>query len=105
MSTHSHVAEIVTFRTIPGQTVAEVAGAAAAMAPFLAAAPGFLSRHLSCADDGLWTDHVVWTDHARAREAEKRLMQEPLAQAFFAMIEPASVAMTHSPIVVAQQAA
>lgn len=95
-------AEIVTFRTDPRLDTRAVLASARALDPFLAARPGFLSRHLSRAEDGTWTDHLLWADPASAHAASEALMGEPAAGAFMAAILPDSVAMSHAPVLLRQ---
>lgn len=104
MSDHTLIAEIVTFRAAEGTDDADLARAAAALEPFLQGREGFVSRHLSRAEDGIWTDYVLWTDLARAKAAAAAIMSEPVAGAFMALIDPESVTMTHAPVVVRQAA-
>ncbi|MCU0907077.1 MAG: hypothetical protein MUF73_06430 [Rhodobacteraceae bacterium] len=98
------VAEIVTFTLTPGSDPDRFAHAAAALDPWLAAAPGFLGRSLSCGPDGIWTDHVLWADLSAATAAAEVLPARPEAAAFLAAIDPASVAIRHAPVVHRQPA-
>lgn len=95
-------AEIVIFRTLPGPTKDDVQKAAASVGPWLAGQRGFVVRSLSCSDEGLWTDHVLWASHEDATRAGAAFMAEPSAAAFMAMIDPESVQMSHAPVVVRQ---
>jgi hypothetical protein len=92
------VAEIVTFRLVPGTDPDAFACTAAALDPWLAAAPGFLGRCLSCAPDGVWTDHVLWTDLPAASAAAEALPTRPEAAAFLAAIDLSSVTMCHAQV-------
>lgn len=102
--TDSITAEIVTFRTLPGLSSADVVAAARDLEPFLATCPGFLSRDLIQGEDGSWTDHVLWASHADAKAAGARIMSDPGAAAFMAMIDGPSVVMSHSQVVLRQTA-
>jgi hypothetical protein len=90
------VAEIVTFTLAPDTDPDAFARAAAALDPWLGATPGFLGRCLSCAPDGLWTDHVLWADLAAATAAAEALPARPEAAAFLAAIDPSCVSMRHA---------
>ena len=98
-------AEIVTFRAAPDVSVADMTRAAEGIAAFLVGCDGFVARHLSRAEDGTWTDHVIWRSLAQASAAAERLMADPAAAAFMALIDMASVRMVHAPVAVAQMAA
>lgn len=102
--TDSIIAEIVTFRIRPGHSSADVVAAARDLEPFLATCPGFLSRNLVQGEDGTWTDHVLWSNLANAKAAGARIMSDPNAAAFMAMIDGPSVVMSHSPVMLRQTA-
>ena len=104
MTNDTLIAEIVTFRAVPGTDDTELTQAAVALEPFLMTRAGFVSRHLSCGADGTWTDHVVWSDLGLAKAASEALMSEPAAGPFMMLIDPASVVMTHAPVMVSQAA-
>jgi hypothetical protein len=97
------VAEIVTFRLVPGVTEAEFLGATHAMTPALSRAPGFVSRRLSRRTDGTWTDHVVWTDLASAEAAAQEVFRDPATRAFAAAIDGATIDMRHEPILLTME--
>ena len=61
MSETTQVAEVVTFRLLDGADPAAFVSAAAAIDPILRKSGAVLGRTLSMDDDGLWTDHIVWT--------------------------------------------
>ncbi|MFN0116339.1 MAG: hypothetical protein ACKVPY_16835 [Paracoccaceae bacterium] len=98
-------AEIVTFRTLPGTPAHITRNAAEGIGPALVRCQGFLARTLSLGEDGTWTDHVLWERPDLAHRAAERIMAEPEGRAFMALIDPASVRMTHAPVMVAQKAA
>ena len=95
------VAEIVTFRLVPGVTEAAFLEATRAMQPAVARAPGFVSRRLSHNADGTWTDYVVWTDLARAEAAAREVFADPVTKPFADAIDGASIDMRHEPILIA----
>lgn len=100
----SMIAEIVTFRTLPGVTSESVRTLAEGLAPFLAKAPGFVARGLSQAEDGGWTDYVLWRSLPEAMAAAEQIMAEPCAAPFMAAIDGDSVRMSHAPVLVRQTA-
>lgn len=102
--TDSIIAEIVTFRTLPGHSAASVAAAAQRLEPFLAARPGFIRRTLSLGADGTWTEHVLWSSLAEAKSAGAQIMADPSAAPFMAMIDGPSARLSHDTVMVRQTA-
>ena len=92
------VAEIVTFRLIPGTNHEIFTKAAKAMMPFLNSTGAMTGRILSCDSDGTWTDHVTWTSLEAAQSAAKDMFERPEAVPFMQMIDPAAMSMRHAPI-------
>ncbi|WP_299725212.1 hypothetical protein [uncultured Tateyamaria sp.] len=91
-------AEIVTFRLKPGTDPAAFAKAAQAMMPFLDSTGDMIARTLSCDANGLWTDHIVWTNQAAAEAAAKAMFKRPEAEPFMALIDPEGMDMRHADI-------
>lgn len=90
--------EVVSFRLVPGTSdTAFLAAARATEAP-LRRQPGFLSRQLTRAEDGTWTDHVTWGSLPQAMVAAEALMAEPAFGPFVALIDPTSMQMRHDTI-------
>ena len=94
--TDTTIAEIVTFRLLEGSDPATFVRAAAALDPVLQATGHVLSRTLSSDDDGVWTDHILWTSLDVAQETAGRLMADPVAAPMMQMIDPAHVQMRHA---------
>lgn len=92
------VAEIVTFRLVPGADPQDFTRAARALDPFLRDTGAVMGRTLSRDARGLWTDHVIWRSMHEAEAAAAELMQRPEAQPFLAMIEPDGMVMRHAPV-------
>jgi hypothetical protein len=95
------VAEIVTFRLIPGSTAQAFLHAARATEPLLRAQPGFLRRRLTQGADGLWTDWVEWQDLAAAQTAAETVLHAPAFAPFMALIDGPTVTIRHAPIALA----
>ena len=93
-----HIAEIVTYKLIGSARPDTHRRAAAEMDGFLHKTGAVLSRVLSCDDDGLWTDHILWTSKAAAEAAQQQAMQRPEFQRFFSDIDPDSCALRHAPV-------
>ena len=94
----SPVAEIVTFRLVPGTDPADFVAAAQAMGPFLRGTGAMVQRTLSVDADGLWTDHITWTSLAAAKAAAEAMFAQPEAAPFMAMIAEDGMTMRHAPI-------
>jgi hypothetical protein len=92
------VMEVVSFRLVPGTSDAAFLAAAQATAAPLQGQPGFLGRHLTRAEDGTWTDHVLWSSLPQALAAADQMMAEPAFQPFMALIDGPTVTMRHDPI-------
>lgn len=92
------VAEIVTFRLVPGTDEATFLSAAKATEAPVAARPGFLRRSLSRDDTGLWTDYVEGADLQSAEAAAQAMMPLPEFGPFIAAIDPASMQISHRTI-------
>ena len=94
----SEVMEIARFKFVE---VVDAAQAAAEVEVWLAAQPGFRSRVLLGPDpEGYYTDLIRWETAAEAHEAMAAMAQSEVAMAFMARIDPASVQMSHAPVVV-----
>lgn len=92
------VAEIVTFRLVPGTDEAAFLSAAQGTEAPVASQPGFLRRSLSRDADGLWTDYVEWRDMASAEAAARAVMAMPEFGAFAAAIDPKGMTLRHAPV-------
>ncbi len=90
------VTELVTFRLLPGTDKAEFLKAVRATEAALVAQPGFLRRSLSQDGNGVWTDHVEWTDLASAEAAVGAMMQLKEFTTFMAFIDTSGVVMRHA---------
>ena len=96
--TTATVAEIVTFRLIPGTEPDTFVTAAQALEPLLAQSGAVLGRTLSQDDAGVWTDHILWTSMAAATATAAEMMAHPAAAPMMQMIDPNHVEMRHAPI-------
>jgi hypothetical protein len=92
------VAEIVTFRLIPGSDPQAFLSAARTTEMPVSAQPGFIRRSLSRDETGLWTDYVEWADLPSALAAAEAVMALPEFGPFMASIDPTSVQMRHAPV-------
>ena len=96
-------AEIVTFRLNEGSDPQAFAKAAGDMEPFLKESGGMIRRTLSVDDDGLWTDHILWTSMDAAKAAAAKIMAHPAAGPFVAMIDGPSAKMRHAAVHLQQE--
>jgi hypothetical protein len=92
------VMEIVTFRLVAEAEDAVFLHAATGTADPLKLQPGFLGRSLTRAEDGTWTDHVLWNSMAAARTGADAMMSEPAFGPFMALIDGYTVRMRHEPV-------
>jgi hypothetical protein len=90
--------EIVRFTLVAGTSDAAFLAAAKGTEASLGAQPGFVSRSLTRAEDGSWTDHVIWSSMAMAMAGAETMMAEPAFGPFMALIDGASVSMRHDKI-------
>jgi hypothetical protein len=92
------VMELVSFRLVAGTSDAAFLAAAKTTALPLQGQPGFRGRHLTRAEDGTWTDHVLWSSLPQAMAGAEQMTAEPAFQPFMALIDGATVAMRHEPV-------
>ncbi len=90
------VVEVVTFKLVENVSEGQFLESAHAVNSFLDKSDGFVRRHLSVAEDGVWTDHIEWQSMEQAKSASEKLMQFEAAGPFMAAIEGNSVAMGHN---------
>lgn len=92
----NHVIETVTFQLNGGVSRADFAKAAQAMNTYVTGCAGFVSRRLSCAEDGTWVEHIEWTDMDAAKAAAAGIGKEPGNAEFLSAINGPTVTMMHS---------
>jgi hypothetical protein len=94
----AHVLEIVRFKLNPKVGENEFLASVPKTDRFLQTRKGFVSRRLSKAPDGVWTDIVEWTDAMSAKVAAEAIMMEVAVGPFMQAIDPATVEMSHQDI-------
>lgn len=94
----SAVAEVVRFRIKQSVDDAAFISMTRATEGLVRAQPGFLARYLVRADDGVWTDFVIWENAACARAAASAVMQAAEFAPFMAAIDVSSIEMSHQPV-------
>ncbi|MEP1209638.1 MAG: hypothetical protein ABJM29_01155 [Rhizobiaceae bacterium] len=90
------VIEVVTFKLAENVSETQFLDSARAVNAFLDASEGFVRRHLSVAENGVWTEHIEWQSMEQAKSASEKLMQFEAAGPFMAAIDVESVAMGHN---------
>lgn len=90
------VIEVVTFKLAQNVSPDAFIESAKAVNQMLDNTEGFVRRHLSVADNGVWTDHIEWQSLEQAQSASEKLMQFEAAQPFMAAIDAESVSMGHN---------
>jgi len=94
----TEVAEFVTFRLKDGISKDAFVQAADAISLHLRESGNVISRSLSCADDGLWTDHIVWKSMKTAEDTAAKVMQQPVFGQMADLIEPDSMNLRYASI-------
>jgi hypothetical protein len=91
-----HVMETVTFKLREGISRAEFIAAAKKMIEFIIIQPGFVSRRLSCTDDGEWIEQIEWSDISSAKTAAAAIGTVDVNRPFLSTIDGATVRMKYS---------
>jgi hypothetical protein len=91
-----HTIETVTFKLNDELSREEFAKAAEAITVFARKQQGFISRRLSCSDDGLWIEHIEWETLEAAKAAAAQIGKEPSLEACMKAIDGPSVVLHHS---------
>ena len=95
MTTNTGTIELVLFKINGNYSDEAILAAAAKLNDFIEDQPGFISRTLSKAEDGIWNDLVLWKDLASAQKAGEKVMNEPCAGEFFSMIDESTMQFLH----------
>ncbi|MEP3299081.1 MAG: hypothetical protein ABJO27_21835 [Pseudoruegeria sp.] len=88
--------ETVTFKLNEGVTRKAFADSAQAITEFAQKQNGFISRRLSCGDDGLWIEHIEWETLQAAQAAAAQMGKEPTLESCMKAIDGASVVLHHT---------
>ncbi len=94
----SGIAEIVTFTLIAGSDPVAFLEAAKGTDVFVQSQAGFVRRHLSQNENGMWTDYVLWTDMDAAKTAAAAAMTHPSFEPLVVMIDMDSFSMRHETV-------
>ena len=93
------VMEVVRFKTDETLSEQEFARRFESTRALICAQPGFLARQLIRAEDGVWTDLVLWRSRQEAARAAAGVTTDPAFAGFMAPIRPDSVAMAHHRVI------
>lgn len=90
------IVEVVTFKLADNVSEDQFLETARAVNSMLDKTEGFVRRHLSVAEDGVWTDHIEWRSLEQAKAASESLMQFEAAGPFLAAIDEGTAKMAHN---------
>lgn len=93
------VMEVVRFKADETLSEQDLARRFECTRALICAQPGFLARQLIRADDGVWTDLVLWRSRQEAERAAATVTTDPAFAGFMAAIRPDSVAMAHHRVI------
>lgn len=91
-----HTIETVTFKLKDGVTREAFAMSAQAITDFARKQEGFVSRRLSCSDDGLWIEHIEWETLEAAQAAATQIGKQPTLESCMKAIDGPSVVLHHT---------
>jgi hypothetical protein len=91
-----HTIETVTFKLNKGVSREAFVEAAQAISVFASNRDGFISRRLSCNDDGLWIEHIEWETLDAAKSAAAEIGNDPTLGSCMQMIDGPSVELNHT---------
>ena len=94
-STNASTLEMVEFRSKEGVSDSEMLEKSSRLHKALNGMDGFIERYLTHGEDGIWVDLVYWSDLASARTAANAVMNIPVAQEFFALIDEQTMRFIH----------
>lgn len=89
------IIECVLFKLNDGVTKEEFISAAEKSNQFVASQPGFVTRRLSCSEEGQWLDHIEWQSMESAKNAAEKIGSDESALPFISLIDGPSVSMFH----------
>jgi predicted sugar kinase len=93
-----NIAEIVTFKLMPGVSQDDYIGLSKTINDFIETCPGFLFRRLSSGEDGRWTDTAIWSNIETAKAAAEAFPQQSFAPKIMAAIDADTLEMRHEAI-------
>ena len=100
---NNRVIEVVTFKLNKGVSEEEFLKTVPASSEFVATLDGFISRRLSCDNEGNWLEHVEWESLAYAEAAAEEFMKVEDIKPFINMIDMSNTKMSHNRLLVSVQ--
>ena len=97
--TKAKTIEYVTFQAKEGVTVEAMTTAAAGgsiNANLTANYEGFVDRHVSLQDDGVWVEVVYWESQDAAQAALDKFVADPVNKPFLDLVNVETVSITYS---------
>ena len=95
-----HVIELVTFKLAPGVSKEEFLKTVPPSNEFLEGCTGFISRRLSCNEDGTWVEHVEWDSMAAAKAASDAFMITQSLKPMMQAIDGKNAIMRHNQLMI-----
>ena len=95
MNTSQKVIEIVIFSAAEGVTNDQMKLAAQNINPVINTMKGFISREIVQDHKGKWVDICHWENMDAANSASEAMMQNPVAGAYFSLINQTTMVMMH----------
>ncbi|NRA88706.1 MAG: hypothetical protein HRU28_15255 [Rhizobiales bacterium] len=89
-----HTIETVTFKLNDGVSSETFVKDAQAINDFVSKRNGFISRRLSCDDEGFWIEHIEWKTLEDAKAAAAEIGNEPALAPCMEAIDGSSVKIT-----------
>jgi hypothetical protein len=91
-----HTIETVTFKLNNAVSREAFVEAAQAISVFASKREGFVSRRLSCNDEGLWIEQIEWKTLEAAKSAAAEIGNDPTLGPCMTMIDGPSVELHHT---------
>lgn len=91
-----HTMETVTFTLNDGVSTKAFVEKAQAINDFVMKQNGFISRRLSCDDNGFWIEQIEWKTLEDAKSAAAKFVKQPALAPVMEAIDGSSVKMYHS---------
>jgi len=93
---NQRIIETVSYRTKEGISDAEYIQAAEGLNTHIDRTGGLISRSLFKDADGLWHEQMIWQDLASYQTVSEGFMNSAEGQAVVALIDPATLKMSHT---------
>ncbi len=97
---NNRVIEVVTFKLNKGVNEAEFLKTVPASSEFIFKLDGFISRRLSCDNEGNWLEHVEWESLSHAEAASVEFMGAEGVKPFVNKIDTGNIKLSHNRLLV-----